>query len=62
MLSQKAIEKIEVIDNEKADIYIKKEFSNKPFFKEVMKPIRGRDVVSGPHYTLTIGSITIKNI
>ena len=57
MLSQKAIEKIEVIDKARAYIYIKKEFAGRSPFNEVMRPNAKKEIVPGPHYYLTIGSI-----
>ena len=57
MISQKAIEKIEVIDKGKAQIYIRKEFADKPPFKEIIKPAGKKEALPGPHYFLTIGSI-----
>jgi AFG3 family protein len=56
MLSRKAIEKIEVVNNEQANIYIKEKFADSIPFKEVMKPA-GKALVPGPHYTLAIGSV-----
>ncbi|HET7899218.1 MAG TPA: AAA family ATPase, partial [Flavisolibacter sp.] len=52
MLSRKAVEKIEVVNGEKALVYIKKEFSDQPPFREVMKNRGG-----GPQYSLNIGSV-----
>ncbi|HSI89504.1 MAG TPA: ATP-dependent zinc metalloprotease FtsH, partial [Adhaeribacter sp.] len=56
MLSRKAVEKIEIINNEKANIYLKKEFADSIPFNSVLKP-SGKTVVPGPHYTMTIGSV-----
>jgi AFG3 family protein len=57
ILRPNAVEKIEITNNEKADIYIKKEFATDSFFKEVMKPAFGRGINSGPHYSFNIGSV-----
>ncbi|MFD2247566.1 ATP-dependent zinc metalloprotease FtsH [Pontibacter ruber] len=57
MLPQKAIDKIEVINGEQANIYIKEAFADKPPFKEVMKPGDSKIILPGPHYSLTIGSV-----
>jgi AFG3 family protein len=57
MISQKAIEKIEIVNNEKALIYIKKEFAEKTPFKEVMKPSGSKVIEEGPHYIMNIGSV-----
>lgn len=48
---QKAIEKIEVVNKERALIYIKKEMAGKPPFAD-LKP-----TATGPHYYLNIGSV-----
>jgi cell division protease FtsH len=57
ILRRNAVEKIEVTNNEKADIYIKKEFANDSFFKQIMKPAFGKGINSGPHYSFNIGSV-----
>jgi len=56
MLSRHAVDKIEVVNNEIAEIYIKKELANDAFFKEVLKPKTGNEINPGPHYQFTIGS------
>ena len=48
MLSQKAIEKIEVIDKARAYIYIKKEFAGRSPFNEVMRPNAKKGNSTGP--------------
>lgn len=57
IINKKATEKIVVTNNERVDIYIKKAFANDPYFKEIMNPVIGKGVRSGPHYTFSIGSI-----
>nr|WP_304608428.1 ATP-dependent zinc metalloprotease FtsH [Pontibacter anaerobius] len=57
MLSQQAIERIEVVNGQEANIYIKETFADEIPFKEVMKPGDSKSVLPGPHYTLTIGSV-----
>ncbi|WP_082161558.1 ATP-dependent zinc metalloprotease FtsH [Rufibacter radiotolerans] len=57
MLSRKAIDKIEVINGEEANIFIKKEFADSLPFKDVMKPGNAKQAAPGPHYSLTIGSV-----
>jgi cell division protease FtsH len=57
ILSRKAVEKIVVINNEKADVYIKKTFANDSMFKEVFKPSIGSGTNAGPHYSFNIGSV-----
>ena len=57
ILSKKAVEKIVIINNEKAEIYIQKDLQHTPYFKDVFKPAIGNGVNSGPHYFITIGSV-----
>ncbi|ULQ52475.1 ATP-dependent zinc metalloprotease FtsH [Flavihumibacter fluvii] len=57
ILSRNAVEKIVVVNNEKANIYIKASFSNDSAFREVLKPVVGKGVNPGPQYSITIGSI-----
>ncbi|MDX5480780.1 MAG: ATP-dependent zinc metalloprotease FtsH [Hymenobacteraceae bacterium] len=57
MLPGQAIEKIEVINDEKANIYLKETFADSSAFSEVMRPGSGKVIAPGPHYTLTIGSL-----
>jgi AFG3 family protein len=57
LLQRKAVEKINVVNNEVAEVFIKKEFAQKPEFKEVMKPTQKGESYQGPHYRLNIGSV-----
>ena len=57
MLSRKAVEKIVVVNNEEAEIYIKKELANDSMFKDVFKPAYGTGINPGPHYSFNIGSV-----
>ncbi|MEO7486686.1 MAG: ATP-dependent metallopeptidase FtsH/Yme1/Tma family protein, partial [Ferruginibacter sp.] len=57
MLSRKAVEKINIINNERAEIYIKNTFAGDSMFKEVFKPAFGKGLYPGPHYVVNIGSI-----
>jgi AFG3 family protein len=57
ILSRKAVEKIEVVNNETAEVYIKKELANDSMFKEVLKPSFGKGINPGPHYSFNIGSV-----
>jgi AFG3 family protein len=57
ILSRKAVEKILVVNNEKAEVYIKKELANDPMFKDVFKPAVGGGINQGPHYSFNIGSV-----
>jgi len=57
ILQRKAVEKIDVINNQTAEIYVRKEFKDDPYFKEVMHPIFGKINHSGPHYYFNIGTV-----
>lgn len=57
ILPKKAIYKIDIVNNEVAEIYIKKEFANDSLFKDAMRPAFGKGVRGGPHFRFTIGSV-----
>ena len=57
ILYKNAVDKIVVVNNESAEVYIKKEMINDPAFKEVLKPLFGKGFNPGPHYSFTIGSV-----
>jgi len=59
MLQQGKVEKITVINNEKAFIYIKKEFLSEEQFKDVSKQIIGESLNLGPHFFFEIGSVDV---
>lgn len=57
MLVTGAVEKIEVINKERAEIYIKPAFGNQAYFREVVNPAGNRKIRAGPHFFLIIGSV-----
>ncbi|HWC55097.1 MAG TPA: ATP-dependent zinc metalloprotease FtsH [Chitinophagaceae bacterium] len=57
ILSRNAVEKIVVVNNETAEVYIKKDLANDPQFKDVFKPAIGKGIKEGPHYVFNIGSV-----
>lgn len=57
LIQRRAVDKINVVNNEVAEIFIKKEYADLPDFKEVMKVRFTDDVNPGPHYQLHIGSV-----
>lgn len=57
ILGRNAVEKIVVINNETAQVYIKKGMANDPQFKDVFKPAIGSGIREGPHYIFNIGSV-----
>jgi cell division protease FtsH len=59
ILSRHAVEKIDVVNNEIAEVYIKKIFVNDVYFKDVLQPKFGKELNPGPHYIFNIGSIEI---
>ena len=56
MLSRKAVEKLTVINNDKVDVYIKKQFATDKYFKKVFDTGNAKETSKGPHYRFTIGS------
>jgi cell division protease FtsH len=57
MLSRNAIEKLVVINKEKAEVYIKKEKINDPYFNTSLKKKYGDANQPGPHFWFSIGSV-----
>jgi cell division protease FtsH len=57
MLERNAVEKIVVVNNERADVYIKEEFAKDAMFKDVFKRSIGQGLNPGPHYSFNIGSV-----
>ena len=57
ILSRKAVEKINIVNKEEAQIFIKAESAKDPYFQEVLNSrIKGK-IDPGPHYKFTIGSL-----
>lgn len=57
VLSRKAVDRLEAVNKEKVNVYLKSAFAKDPAFKEVFTPAFGEGISAGPHYTFTIGSI-----
>ena len=57
MLQQQKVEKVVIVNKEKAYIHIKKEFLYEEQFKEVSKRTFGDALNLGPHYYFEIGSV-----
>ena len=57
MLQTQKVEKIVIINKEKAYIYIKKQFLSEEKFKDVSKKIFGNSPNYGPHFYFEIGSV-----
>ena len=61
MLQNQKVDKIVIVNKEKAYIYIKKEFLSEEEFKEVSKKIFGDTPNYGPHFYFEIGSVETFN-
>ena len=57
MLSRNAIEKLVIINKEKAEVYIKKEKINDPYFRTSLKRKDEDAAQPGPHFWFSIGSV-----
>ena len=59
MLRRHAVEKLVVADGRDVRVFIKKEFSTDPKFKEAFQlgPLSGNKLNPGPHYHFSIGSV-----
>jgi len=57
MLQNQKVEKVVIVNKEKAYIHIKKEFLNEEQFKDVSKKTFGDALNLGPHYYFEIGSV-----
>ncbi|MDC0204696.1 ATP-dependent zinc metalloprotease FtsH [Flavobacteriales bacterium] len=61
MLQNQKVDKIVIVNKEKAYIYLKKEFLSEEEFKEVSKKAFGDTPNYGPHYYFEIGSVETFN-
>lgn len=57
MLRRQAVDRLEVINNEKVEVYLKMSLAQDTAFRDSMKPVIGKDLHTGPHYQFTIGSV-----
>ena len=57
MLLQQAVEKVVVINNETAEVYLKSSAQNIPQFKEVLQPGNSKETMPGPHFIFNLGSV-----
>ena len=57
MLQEQKVEKVVVVNKEKAYVYIKKVFLSEEQFREVSKKAFGNTPNLGPHFYFEIGSI-----
>ncbi|HVU57942.1 MAG TPA: ATP-dependent zinc metalloprotease FtsH [Puia sp.] len=56
ILDKHAADSIDVVNGQDAQVYIKKELADSPYFRPVMRPWGGSQLNYGPHYTFSIGS------
>ncbi len=61
LLQSRKVDKIVIVNKEKAFIYVKKEFLSEEQFKNVNKKLIGESINYGPHYYFEIGSIETFN-
>ena len=61
LLQSRKVDKIIIVNKEKAFVYIKKEFLSEEQFKNVNKKLIGESINYGPHYYFEIGSIETFN-
>lgn len=59
MLDRNAVDSIEVVNNEYADVYIRKQFADDPYFRNITHPVGGKPMEPGPHYRFNIGSVDV---
>ncbi|HVS98636.1 MAG TPA: AAA family ATPase, partial [Puia sp.] len=57
ILDRHAADSIEIINKEDAEVYIKINFADSPWFRTVMRPSSAKVVLPGPHYTVHLGSL-----
>jgi AFG3 family protein len=57
ILSRNAVEKINIINKEEAEIFIKKDFNDDPYFRDAFEGTIGKNSNIGPHYKFNIGSL-----
>jgi len=59
MLDRRAVDSIDVVNNEYADVYIRAPFADDPYFRNVTRPVAGKPMAPGPHYRFNIGSVEV---
>ena len=57
MLQEKKVEKVVIVNKEKAYVYIKKNYLSEQEFKDVSKRAFGNTTNLGPHFYFEIGSV-----
>ncbi|HEY8895637.1 MAG TPA: ATP-dependent zinc metalloprotease FtsH [Niastella sp.] len=59
ILNKGAVEKLIIVNQEYAEIYLKPQFKNDTSFSAAFKPLIGKEPNPGPHYLMTIGSLEV---
>jgi len=57
LLARHAVERLEVVNNETVEVYIRPALAEDPAFKAVMKKSFGTGINPGPHFQFSIGSV-----
>ncbi|MGV3502873.1 MAG: ATP-dependent zinc metalloprotease FtsH [Adhaeribacter sp.] len=57
LLRRQAVDRLEVINNEKVEVYLKMSLAQDTAFQQALKPVFGKDLNPGPHYQFSIGSV-----
>jgi len=57
LLSHKLVERVEVINKERVEIYLKPNLASDPRFKDLFKPAFGNGITNGPQYRFNIASV-----
>jgi len=57
MLDRHAVDSLDVVNNEYADVYIRQQFADSPYFRNMTHPVAGKPMEPGPHYRVNIGSV-----
>lgn len=57
LLSKNAVDRIVVVNNEQAEIFLKETLATDPKYKDLFKPSFGQGIYKGPHYFINIGSV-----
>ncbi|HEV2353027.1 MAG TPA: ATP-dependent metallopeptidase FtsH/Yme1/Tma family protein, partial [Puia sp.] len=56
-LSRQAVDSIDVVNNEYADVYVKRQFADDPYFRKIVHPNADKPVEPGPQYRFVVGSL-----
>lgn len=57
LLSHKLVERVEVVNKERVEVYLKPNLASDPRFKELFKPAFGNGITKNPQYAFNIASV-----